>query len=53
MLTIGLAGYGGGQMTGEKSIDHLLVTDSTYIPRIQEAQATIYHALVRGLEEDA
>jgi D-sedoheptulose 7-phosphate isomerase len=52
MLTIGLAGYGGGEMTREESIDHLLVTDSTYIPRIQEAQATIYHALVRGLEED-
>ena len=30
--------------------DHVLVTDSTYVPRIQEAQATIYHALVRGLE---
>jgi D-sedoheptulose 7-phosphate isomerase len=52
LLTIGLAGYGGGQMTREESIDHLLITDSTYIPRIQEAQATIYHALVRGLEED-
>jgi D-sedoheptulose 7-phosphate isomerase len=52
LLTIGMAGYGGGEMTREESIDHLLITDSTYIPRIQEAQATIYHALVRGLEED-
>jgi D-sedoheptulose 7-phosphate isomerase len=52
LATVGLAGYGGGDMIREESIDHVLVTDSTYIPRIQEAQATIYHALVRGLEED-
>jgi D-sedoheptulose 7-phosphate isomerase len=51
MATIALAGYGGGAMRGEEAIDHLLVTDSTYVPRIQEAQATIYHALVRGLGE--
>ena len=53
LTTIGLAGYGGGAMSGDASIDHLLVTDSTYVPRIQEAQATIYHALVRGLEGTA
>ena len=51
LTTIALAGYGGGDWTGAEYIDHLLVTDSTYIPRIQEAQATIYHALVKGLEE--
>lgn len=51
LATIGLAGYGGGDMVREPDIDHVLVTDSTYIPRIQEAQATIYHSLVRGLEE--
>jgi D-sedoheptulose 7-phosphate isomerase len=49
LATIALAGYGGGAMRGEDAIDHLLVTDSTYVPRIQEAQATVYHALVRGL----
>jgi D-sedoheptulose 7-phosphate isomerase len=51
LMTVGLAGYGGGEMVREQSLDHLLVTDSTYIPRIQESQATMYHALVRGLEE--
>jgi len=51
LATIALAGYGGGELRGEPAVDHLLVTDSTYIPRIQEAQATVYHALVRGLEE--
>ncbi len=51
LTTIALAGYGGGDMARDPAIDRVLVTDSTYIPRIQEAQATIYHALVRGLEE--
>lgn len=51
LSTVALAGYGGGDMVKDEVIDHVLVTDSTYIPRIQEAQATIYHALVRGLEE--
>ena len=51
LATIALAGYGGGDMTNDEAVDHVLVTDSTYIPRIQEAQATVYHALVRGLEE--
>jgi D-sedoheptulose 7-phosphate isomerase len=52
LATLGMAGYGGGDMNRETAIDHVLVTDSTYIPRIQEAQATLYHALVRGLEEE-
>ena len=51
LATVALAGYGGGDMARDEAIDQTLVTDSTYIPRIQEAQATIYHALVRGLEE--
>jgi D-sedoheptulose 7-phosphate isomerase len=51
LTTIALAGYGGGDMINQDFIDRVLVTDSTYIPRIQEAQATMYHALVKGLEE--
>jgi D-sedoheptulose 7-phosphate isomerase len=51
MLTVGLVGYGGGGWKEAEYVDHLLIVDSTYIPRIQEAQATISHALVRGLEE--
>ena len=49
LATVALAGYGGGRLSGDPAVDHLLVTDSTYIPRIQEAQATVSHALVRGL----
>ena len=51
LTTVALAGYGGGDMADDGALDHVLTTDSTYIPRIQEAQATIYHALVRGLED--
>jgi D-sedoheptulose 7-phosphate isomerase len=51
LATIALVGYGGGELAADEAVGHALVTDSTYVPRIQEAQATIYHALVRGLEE--
>lgn len=45
MLTVGLAGSGGGQMAESDSIDHLFVVPSSSVHRIQEAQTTIYHAL--------
>lgn len=51
LTTIALAGYSGGNWVDADYVDRLVITDSTYIPRIQEAQATIYHGLVRGLEE--
>src|SRR5215468_4710433 len=41
MLTIGLAGYSGGQMAELDSIDYLFVVPSSSIRRIQEAQTTI------------
>ena len=42
MLTIGLAGYSGGQMAELDSIDYLFIVPSSSIHRIQEAQTTIY-----------
>ena len=45
MLTIGIAGYEGGQMAGLDGLDYLFVAPSTSVHRIQEAQTTIYHAL--------
>jgi D-sedoheptulose 7-phosphate isomerase len=45
MLTIGLAGYAGGQMAELASIDYLFVAPSASIHRIQEAQTTIYQVL--------
>src|SRR6185312_8413183 len=45
MLTIGLAGYDGGKMAEANTIEHLFVTPSASVHRIQEAQTTTYHVL--------
>jgi D-sedoheptulose 7-phosphate isomerase len=45
MVTVALTGYDGGRVAAESLADHTVVTPSQYIPRIQEAQATAYHAL--------
>lgn len=44
LLTIGLTGTDGGEMA-TMGLDHCFNVPSTYVPRIQEAQATIYHTL--------
>lgn len=46
LLTVGLAGYDGGGMARSPSVDYCIVTPSEHVPRIQEAQATVYHALL-------
>lgn len=46
LLTVGLAGYDGGKMLHSPSVDICLNAASDHIPRIQEAQATVYHALL-------
>ncbi len=43
--TIALVGYDGGRMGAEGLADHVVVTRSEHIPRIQEAQASAYHVL--------
>ncbi|MFC4945994.1 D-sedoheptulose-7-phosphate isomerase [Pseudonocardia sp. GCM10023141] len=53
MLTVGLAGAGGGAMaeaavpdaTGRRGIEHLFVMPSSSVHRIQEAQTTVYQVL--------
>jgi D-sedoheptulose 7-phosphate isomerase len=52
LLTIAFVGYDGGRIAAEGLADHVVVTPSEHIPRIQEAQATAYHAL-RELVETA
>jgi D-sedoheptulose 7-phosphate isomerase len=49
MTTVALAGYDGGRLAGLDSLDHLFVVPSDHIPRIQEAQATIYHLLLEAI----
>ncbi len=46
MLTVGLAGYDGGNTARSAAVDFCIVAASDHIPRIQEAQATVYHALL-------
>jgi D-sedoheptulose 7-phosphate isomerase len=43
--TIALVGYDGGRVASEELADHVVVTRSEHIPRIQEAQASAYHVL--------
>jgi D-sedoheptulose 7-phosphate isomerase len=46
LLTIGLSGYDGGKMMRSAAVDMCINAPSDHIPRIQEAQATAYHALL-------
>jgi D-sedoheptulose 7-phosphate isomerase len=50
MRTIAMVGYDGGRVAAEGLADHVVVTRSEHIPRIQEAQASAYH-LLRDLVE--
>jgi D-sedoheptulose 7-phosphate isomerase len=45
LLTVGIVGYNGGRIVGERLADQAVVVRSDYIPRIQEVQASIYHVL--------
>lgn len=53
LTTIALVGYDGGRIASERVADHVLVTRSQHIPRIQEAQASAYHVLRELVELDA
>jgi D-sedoheptulose 7-phosphate isomerase len=45
LVTLAMVGYDGGRVAAEGLADHVVVTRSEHIPRIQEAQASAYHAL--------
>jgi D-sedoheptulose 7-phosphate isomerase len=45
LATVAMVGYDGGRIAAEGLADHVVVTRSEHIPRIQEAQASAYHAL--------
>jgi D-sedoheptulose 7-phosphate isomerase len=46
LLTVGMAGYDGGKMVRSPAVDFCIVSPGDHIPRIQEVQATAYHALL-------
>lgn len=49
MLTVALLGYDGGEIARRNLADITLVVHNEYVPRIQEAQGTIYHLIREGL----
>jgi D-sedoheptulose 7-phosphate isomerase len=50
MIAVAFVGYDGGRVAAEGLADHVVVTRSQNIPRIQEAQASAYHALRELIE---
>jgi D-sedoheptulose 7-phosphate isomerase len=50
LATIAMVGYDGGRIAAEALADHVVVTRSEHIPRIQEAQASAYHVLRELIE---
>jgi len=46
LATVALTGYDGGRIAADGLADHVVVVGSQHIPRIQEAQASAYHALL-------
>ena len=52
LLTVGIAGYGGGRMA-QLALDHRLVVGADSVHRIQETQAAIGHALWQAVQGQA
>ena len=50
LVTLAFVGYDGGRIASDGLADHVIVTPSQHIPRIQEAQASAYHALRELIE---
>lgn len=46
LLTCAITGGDGGRLRELEWLDHLFVVGSDYVPRVQEAHATIYHLLL-------
>jgi D-sedoheptulose 7-phosphate isomerase len=53
LLTVAFVGYDGGRIAAERLADHVVVTRSEHIPRIQEAQASAWHVLRELIEDPA
>jgi D-sedoheptulose 7-phosphate isomerase len=52
LATVAFVGYDGGRIAAEGLADHVIVTRSEHIPRIQEAQASAWHVLRALVEEE-
>jgi D-sedoheptulose 7-phosphate isomerase len=49
MLTVAVTGYDGGRIAETGCADHHVTVAGDYIPRLQEAHATIYHLLLDAI----
>jgi D-sedoheptulose 7-phosphate isomerase len=45
LVTVGMAGYGGGPMAELAAVQHMFAVPSTSVHRVQEVQTTLYHLL--------
>ncbi|MEA2126687.1 MAG: D-sedoheptulose 7-phosphate isomerase [Solirubrobacteraceae bacterium] len=45
LVTVAFVGYDGGSIAAEGLADHVVISRSEHIPRIQEAQASAWHVL--------
>ena len=52
LVTIALVGYDGGRVAADGLADHLIISRSQHIPRIQEAHATVSHLLRELIEAE-
>jgi D-sedoheptulose 7-phosphate isomerase len=50
LITVALLGYAGGEVVRRQLADFPIVVRCDYIPRIQEVQASIYHAMREAVE---
>ncbi|MGI8944723.1 MAG: SIS domain-containing protein [Thermoleophilaceae bacterium] len=50
LKTIAMVGYDGGAVAADRLADHVVVTGSEHIPRIQEAQTSAWHVLRELIE---
>jgi D-sedoheptulose 7-phosphate isomerase len=51
MITVGLAGYDGGEMAGAPDLQHCLVVRSDSVHRIQETQAALGFSLWAAVQQ--
>lgn len=51
LLTVAMAGYDGGKVVADSLVDHAIVIQSDYVPRIQEVQASAYHVLRHRIQD--
>ena len=52
LLTIAMSGGDGGELARSPAVDVCIVAPTEYIPRIQEAHATAWHALLTVAQEE-